>query len=711
MPPLPSDVTPSELAAKEKQPKETRKASSSESYAKIANKWWKKFLKYAQWDAGVAEVFIDEEGSPIDGTFRQLFIYLYEQEVTKSIFKGMLAWAQAKLNEQLRARMLKEREAYVCSLPGIKERKDEIYTNQRMCHMEHMTDLQSNIESDIGFDKMVEMVELCWNLGVPGTSPVLNLQIGYELRATHQQAARHDDLRNEVFAHMFARFSRRVGPSGMPMLCNVTDGGKTNKNGRISYSAVLPNRNPLLCTVFAKGGLFLWRFLVMNSAFPDLLSAEDIFKRPTLRSHHDEMTGTSYISSYNVMKRLFEAVGVVTTKCLHQGRGEIQRFLDDCGVPINQVARLCKYIHDDQTDSYLLNPPIAALLSAALFDHELPRGAYAAHLSVQVTVEVVKTLLPVLVDMQERVEAAFADVHSATEAKAKRLFCARGCGRALRLIVEIFIACSAARARDEAGLIIADSEPMYKRFFVKNRLFQLPFFASAAFLDFAGKVTSAEEREISFTIPSAEAQAISPIQTRLEAQLARHLRPLEAKLDLVAAIAPAQTAAPPVVTAVIEAPASEPGKKKKRMTLDVCTTQAAVKRSNNGNGVPVYMLAQGKTTVKELWEEYKFGLNGGPAVRDLIATHGKKWRAPGDAVRQAWIRHDYIYEDIKRRVSAGAEEEEAVDGLQARLDALTQAAHGTGRGRGRRPITANWPALFYELRKQYPRRAVPSGEL
>ena len=124
MPPLPSDVTPSELAAKEKQPKETRKASSSESYASTANKWWKKFLKYAQWDAGVAEVFIDEEGSPIDGTFRQLFIYLYEQEVTKSIFKGMLAWAQAKLNEQLRARMLKEREAYVCSLPGIKERKD-----------------------------------------------------------------------------------------------------------------------------------------------------------------------------------------------------------------------------------------------------------------------------------------------------------------------------------------------------------------------------------------------------------------------------------------------------------------------------------------------------------------------------------------------------------------------------------------------------------
>ena len=40
---------------------------------------------------------------------------------------------------------------------------------------------------------------------VPNTSPLFNMQILFELRATHQQGARHDDLRDEVFAFMFAR--------------------------------------------------------------------------------------------------------------------------------------------------------------------------------------------------------------------------------------------------------------------------------------------------------------------------------------------------------------------------------------------------------------------------------------------------------------------------------------------------------------------------
>ena len=63
------------------------------------------FLKRAGWDAEVKGVFIDDDGTPHDGTFRQLFIWLYEQDVTKGVFKPMLAWAQAQLNTQLRAKM------------------------------------------------------------------------------------------------------------------------------------------------------------------------------------------------------------------------------------------------------------------------------------------------------------------------------------------------------------------------------------------------------------------------------------------------------------------------------------------------------------------------------------------------------------------------------------------------------------------------------
>ena len=41
---------------------------------------------------------------------------------------------------------------------------------------------------------------------------------------------------------------------------------------------------------------------------------------------------------------------------------ELQRLLDEEGVAIDLIKRLCHYIHDDQCDSYLLNPPIGALL-------------------------------------------------------------------------------------------------------------------------------------------------------------------------------------------------------------------------------------------------------------------------------------------------------------------------------------------------------------
>ena len=86
--------------------------------------------------------------------------------MTKSIYKTMLAWAQARLNKQRADRLLAPMPEYVCNLPGVKERKQELYTGARESHMEHMTDLQAAIEADIGFDLMIEMVELCLNCAV-----------------------------------------------------------------------------------------------------------------------------------------------------------------------------------------------------------------------------------------------------------------------------------------------------------------------------------------------------------------------------------------------------------------------------------------------------------------------------------------------------------------------------------------------------------------
>jgi hypothetical protein len=414
-------------------------------------------------------------------------------------------------------------------------------------------------------------------------------------------------------------------------------------------------------------------------------------------------------------------------------------------------TRLCKYIHNDQCDSYLLNPPLAALLAAAGYDHEMPRAACAAHLSIPVTEELVSALLPELIKAQALVETEFADVSTGSEAKAKRLFCARGCGHALRLIVDTFIACSAARARNEDGHIVADSEPIYKRFFAKNLLFQLPFFSCRLFLGFAGKVAAAEERELAGEADSAEAAggiALSPGKRAIDELFVRRLEPLRATMSLLvgansqaapataaAAVgaAAAESAVGPAAAASAVGPATAasavgaaaaptavgaaaaasdvqaaPGSNQKKRKSLTATAAATVAKRGPG-GVVVYVLAGGKTTVEELWNEYTTGLSNGPAVRDLVRDHGTKWRAPGGASRTAWWKHSYVYEEIERRVAAGASEANAVAGVQVRLDALAKPPRAGGRGRGRAKV--NWSALYAELQRVNPRKSAAAAEI
>ena len=169
--------------------------------------------------------------------------------------------------------------------------------------------------------------------------------------------------------------------------------------------------------------------------------------------------------------------------------------------------------------------PRTALLTAAGYDHEVPRAACAARLNVLVTEELVLLLLPELIKAQAMVEAE--------------------------------IACSAARACNEEGHIVAGSAPIYKRFFAKNLLFQLAFFSSKLFLGFAGKVAAAEERELAGEAEPAKAAegiALSPITRRLDERLARRLDPMKTVLDFI--VGAVSQAAPATAAAAVGAAAA-----------------------------------------------------------------------------------------------------------------------------------------------------------
>ena len=98
--------------------------------------------------------------------------------------------------------------------------------------------------------------------------------------------------------------------------------------------------------------------------------------------------------------------------------------------------------------------------------------------------------------------------------------------------------------------------------------------------------------------------------------ISRRLAPLGAKIEaLLGTISQAgrATAAPVVM------PLPSVETKRKRKTTEESAAAQAAKRGPGG--IPTYVLAPNKETVARLWEEYTTGLNGGPAVRNLIHDH------------------------------------------------------------------------------------------
>jgi len=81
------------------------------------------------------------------------------------------------------------------------------------------------------------------------------------------------------------------------------------------------------------------------------------------------------------------------------------------------------------------------------------------------------------------------------------------------------------------------------------------------------------------------------------------------------------------------------------------------------SGPPVYVLYAAKT-LDDVWREWDSGILGGPALRDLEATWGDKWRRSG-AERTAWCRRKTLVDELVGRVSRGLTPAEAIADLEA----------------------------------------------
>ncbi|KAK8070065.1 hypothetical protein PG994_006681 [Apiospora phragmitis] len=75
-------------------------------------------------------------------------------------------------------------------------------------------------------------------------------------------------------------------------------------------------------------------------------------------------------------------------------------------------------------------------------------------------------------------------------------------------------------------------------------------------------------------------------------------------------------------------------------------------------------------TVEEVWKEYREGMDGQPAIEELDATWGSRWR-PEPRGRTWYSRRKVIWDKIKDFIAEGMEEDEAVKEVEKLRDGGT----------------------------------------
>ena len=121
-----------------------------------------------------------------------------------------------------------------------------------------------------------------------------------------------------------------------------------------------------LCPINAIAMSLLMRWCVESvDAFPDLVDKTTWYASPLLCKHTNGKEVQSYETSYENFRILYEEFDIVVSKYTHQGRGEMQRYLESYGVPLDEIKRLALYLHDALNQYYLTGiPPEATAVVA-----------------------------------------------------------------------------------------------------------------------------------------------------------------------------------------------------------------------------------------------------------------------------------------------------------------------------------------------------------
>ena len=278
----------------------------------------------------------------------------------------------------------------------------------------------------------------------------------------------------------------------MEHLNTVSNGGKTNVNGNLVYTTAIPHRNPVLCVIFARGLMLLYRWLCMGEPFPDLLEYKEYFKVHALRSESSQYVSVDYDTSLKIHTELHCKFGIHSKKKLHLGRREACQSADNDNIDIRDVERMKHALHTETTHSYVISQPMRGVIQAAGFDPDDQINVVPPDQLEDPGRDLEDALLPMNKGNSGRIETEIFGKTFA-EAEEARLICARESEKCIRKMCRIILQRSAARPVNHEGLIQFEEDPLYMQLRAHNEIFQQPVFFTKEFAEFAARVSARED--------------------------------------------------------------------------------------------------------------------------------------------------------------------------------------------------------------------------
>jgi hypothetical protein len=617
----------------------------------------------------------------------------------------------------------------------LKDFEKDVHVMRAKKERESGADLQEHLDSQISREEELRLVDICYDPRIlRGMSYIAKSNVVSGYLHSAQVGTRGSDTRGVLMNHCFIRRMDFLGKGELVdnLLLNQ---GKTNRVGRIEYKAFATHVNPRMDASAHLGMNMLLRFAYQGEPFPDFLDIEDYAKRPVFRSAKSYLRHYPPTTQYRNWKSVFDASGITCNKVTHQQRGQVQQKLSDKGCPLDTLERFMGYagagqkeMNKNQKDSYLFTPPVQPVCGAADGDPNHPE-LHSPAWDIDLLPNELSTLCPWLYKEIEKIDKAFDQFPKHADRKKKCLIQARGCLASFQQRIGQAVKMLASLPMNDRNDLLIEELPIYKRWNSHPVRF-LIFFEGEVFGSICHRVQTAQkaehyniveelspqqqnfiQREFSKITPKLQvgtrlSQSILSGQRLHQQEIISHLNSLHTKLDWIIENTPGlplgeaqeETLMVPTSEGLTVAHDTPPRPSPNITTNTVPSSQGCYDQLKTLKGLdrkrapatPVLNrpFSSSNITARDYWQEYRYGLNGGPSLQSLEAT-GSKWRSDtllkrvdgkkGTCLKAAWSMQKPIYEFIERLIDSGKSEDESIELIQEVFDRFVYRHSGKAK--------------------------------